>query len=291
MGALREEEIQKLNQLRKSTVKKIIIVLLPLIIFNVLAIRQIIESSPDMFQIYIFVLIISIMIYTVLYRLVIKKYRKKFKIEMMSIAIEEFGHPLEYSMEGLPKRVAEKTNMFGRFTVYKSEDLVSGSIDGVSFESSDVKLGYYTGSGKNRRYVRVCHGQLYVFDFPKNFTSKLILRERNILSPSGLKRVKLESIEFNKQFYIYSDNEHEAFYILTPHFMEKLMILEKRHPGNLFLAFDQNRLYIGIDNNLNRFEPPILNAITEETLSDQLYELKLIKDIIKVLNLNQDIFK
>lgn len=221
---------------------------------------------------------------------IIKKYRFVFKQKVLPIAFEKFGEDLQFYNDGIAKEVAKKTDMFGYFTVYKSEDLIKGKIEGVGFQSSDVKLGYYTG-GKNRRYVPVCHGQLYIFEFNKTFKSTTIIREKMRSKPSGFDRVKLENQLFNDKFYIYSNNKHDAYYILTPTFMEQLILLEKNHPGNIYMAFYNNQLHIGIDNRTNQFEPPLLEIIKEDTITNIINDLNLIKNIILDLKLNNDLFK
>lgn len=222
-------------------------------------------------------------------RLIVKKYRTTFKKELIPITLKLFGKDIKYSPEGISRGVVEAVDMFGHFTKYTSEDTVSGVIKEVSFDCADVKLGYYTG-GKNKRYVKVCHGQLYIFDFNKRFRTRTIIREKKVKKPDGLEKMEVESIDFNKKFYIYSNNEHDAFYILTPHFMEKLDELEAKHDGNLYIAFDNSKLYIGIDNNIDRFEPPILSEVSQETIDAQIGDLKIIEEIIEELRLNNKIF-
>ena len=87
-----------------------------------------------------------------------------------------------------------------------------------------------------------------IFDFNKNFKSNVQVISNDFIKRSlphikNNKKVKLEDIEFNKMFKIYSEIEHDAFYILTPHFMEKIKKLylikneynkqtSKRNPKN-----------------------------------------------------------
>lgn len=66
-----------------------------------------------------------------------------------------------------------------------------------------------------------------IFDFNKNFKSNVQVISNDFIKRSlphikNNKKVKLEDIEFYKMFKIYSEIEHDAFYILTPHFMEKI---------------------------------------------------------------------
>lgn len=283
--------LKKLNNIRKKTLLYLIffygVIILSSIFLLSLGTKIANRLDPNI----IFFLMLPIVFIIIIgHKQIIKKYRSTFKQEVIPIAFEKFGEDLYFFNDGIAKEVVKKTDMFGYFTVYKSEDRIQGTIQGVQFESSDVRLGYYTG-GKNRRYVPVCHGQLYIFDFNKNFKSTTIIREKMRAKPSGLERIKLENPLFNSKFYVYSNNKHDAYYILTPHFMEQLIILENNHPGNIFMAFDNSQFYLGIHNRINQFEPPLLEEISQETIVSIINDLNIIKNIILNLKLNNDLFK
>jgi len=284
-----DQKFIELNRMRKRVLSILVIFYIMIIFFGIYGLVAIlsVDIDSDIINGYVGIIVIFA---ACVHRLIIKGYRKKFKSDIVPIAISRFGENIEYSPEGLPRSDAEKTDMFGHFTKFSSEDTVKGKIKDVNFRCSDVKLGYFRGSGKHRRYVKVCHGQLYIFDFNKRFKTNTIIREKLIQKPNGLVKMELENVDFNNQFHIYTNNEHDAFYILTPHFMEKLMTLEKRHPGNLYIAFYHSMLFIGIDNNKDRFEPPLLSDITPSTITSQIDDLNTIKDIIDELRLNNKIF-
>ena len=80
-----------------------------------------------------------------------------------------------------------------------------------------------------------------IFDFNKNFKSNFQVISNDFIKRSlprikNNKKVKLEDIEFNKMFKIYSEIEHDAFYILTPHFMEKIKNIVKKGDAILIKA-------------------------------------------------------
>lgn len=53
---------------------------------------------------------------------------------------------------------------------------------------------------------------------------------------------------------IYSDKEIDAFYILTPHIIERIKLLSSKINGDIILSFIDNKLYIGINNKRNLYE-------------------------------------
>jgi energy-coupling factor transporter transmembrane protein EcfT len=287
-----DQILNDLNNLRLKTERKLTLFIICVIILAFLLLKSIpIRTMEEGFaNVFVILIVITIVIIQFGKKVIVQKYRNTFKISVIPLLLKQFGNKITYSQLGLEENYASRTGMFGHFTKYSSEDTVNGKIDDVNFKCSDVKLGYYSGSGKHRRYVPVCHGQLYIFDFNKQFKTNTIIRERNGKPSSNLSKIELENVQFNNQFNIYSNNQHDTFYILTPHFMEKLLLLESKHAGDLFMAFYNNQLYLGIHNNKDRFEPPLFEPITNNTIAAQLSDLKIIKNLIEELRLNEKIF-
>lgn len=285
-----KDHLQLLNRLRRQTEMKLVIFYISIALLILLTISLVGTIIPaEIGQMVIFIIAFLVIVSVFIHQLIVKKYKTTFKTMVIPESLKQFGDKITYELEGLSKADAEKTKMFGHFSTFESEDTVKGKLEAVEFKCSDVKLGYYTG-GKHRRYVPVCHGQFYIFDFNKRFKTNTIIREVNRWKPSGFKRVDLENVEFNKKFNVFSTNEHDAFYILTPHFMERLIAFEQEYHGVLFMSFHHNQLYIGIHNNKNRFEPPLFSVITENIYKTQTKEINIIKDIILDLKLNEKIF-
>lgn len=136
-----------------------------------------------------------------------------------------------------------------------------------------------------------------IFDFNKNFKSNVQVISNDFIKRSlphikNNKKVKLEDIEFNKMFKIYSEIEHDAFYILTPHFMEKIKKLYKELDAPIKLTFMENKLHVAVNNGEDSFEYNVLNPINEEEIEqDIIKNIKLITDFVNELNLDNDLFK
>ena len=58
-------------------------------------------------------------------------------------------------------------------------------------------------------------------------------------SESG-KLVKLENVEFEKQFAVYSTDQLEARYILTPQLMERLLAVQSAESGRIRVLFENS---------------------------------------------------
>lgn len=143
----------------------------------------------------------------------------------------------------------------------------------------------------------IFEGRYMIFDFNKNFKSNVQVISNDFIKRSlprikNNKKVKLEDIEFNKMFKIYSEIEQDAFYILTPHFMEKIKKLYKELDAPIKLTFMENKLHVAVNNGEDSFEYNVLNPINEEEIEqDIIKDIKLITDFVNELNLDNDLFK
>ena len=175
---------------------------------------------------------------------------------------------------------------------FKSEDMIQGVYEDVRFRCSDVEQKEVRRSGKHTRVVTVFQGRFYEFDFPKSFKHDLLLLQPHHFRPfSGLKRVKTESIDFNSELKIYAQNEHEAFYILTPDFMEKLMYFDRKYKDKIDFSFKDSRLFIAIDTRRDYFDIKAFKDLNESIFNEYKEELVDIKDLLVTLNLDTKLFK
>lgn len=225
------------------------------------------------------------------------KLSKTFKVEVISKLMEEYVDNGRFDPHsGLSQSDVYSSEFIKRADRYHSEDFLSGSMEGVNFVSSDIKLEErhvrHTKNGTETYYETYYLGRLFIFDFNKPFDGYLqVLEGARPTKNRGYKKVKLESVQFNKKFKTFSTSEHSAFYVLTPHFMEALMELEKKNRGKIYFSFIDNRLYIGINNFINTFELKMFRKLDERTFDEFKRELLIIKDVIQELKLNNSIFQ
>lgn len=225
------------------------------------------------------------------------KLSKKFKVEVLTGLVSTFVDNGYFNPnDGLPQGTVYSTEFLKHADRFHSEDFLSGSMDGVKFISSDVKLEErhvrHTKNGTQTYYETYFLGRVFVFDFNKPFDGYLQVLERGRPTVNrGYSKVQLESIQFNKKFKTYTTNDHSAFYVLTPHFMEALMDFEKNNRGTIQFSFLGNSLYIGIDNRRDTFELTMFRALDERIFEEFKRDLLVIQEVIKELNLNKNIFK
>ncbi len=175
---------------------------------------------------------------------------------------------------------------------YNTEDLLSGSIHDVKFKCADIHIQQRRRSNKRTYYVTTFKGRFYEFDFPKQFNSNVFLLQPGQYRPfSGFEKVKLESIDFNSEFKIYTNNEHDTFYLLTPQLMERLLVLDKKYRDKIGFSFLYSKLYIAIDSRQDAFDVMHFGDITNEHIENAVQEIENIIEFVEFLRLDNTLFK
>lgn len=228
------------------------------------------------------------------------KYRQKFKEmvcrgEMEKLFDVEIYHP----DHGFSEEMVKSTYFIPSGNRFHSDDYLKGKYHGISFERSDVCMQDVRSNGKSTTTVTLFKGTWMIFDLPKPISSYLLLREREFLSnkkPGGFfsnapktNKVTFEDIDFNEKFDVYAQDEHDAFYLLTPHFMERLKQTEASHEGRFSMGIIHQKLHILFSTNKNLLEPPVMTEVSEETFKEIRNQLYQIITIIEELGLEKGV--
>ena len=181
---------------------------------------------------------------------------------------------------------------------YTSNDYVSGTYKNINFIQSDVhieeKKKVEDSDGEiKEEWETIFLGRWMIFDFNKNFKANIFVSDYYpFLQNKGYKEISLEDEEFNKLFNVYAEDEHEAYYVLTPHFMEKLKKLKKELNCGVLFYFVESKLHVAVNNFKDSFEPNLSKIINEEEIENNITkDIKLITDLVVDLNLENDLFK
>lgn len=74
--------------------------------------------------------------------------------------------------------------------------------------------------------------------------------------------------------------------------MEKITDLSKKIDGDLLLGFKNNKLYIGLNNKKDFFEPDIYSKMDMEKDTKKVEEeISIITDFVDILKLDNTLFK
>jgi hypothetical protein len=230
-------------------------------------------------------------LYIALYLTKLQAAASEFKDQLMTNVLAEFFTSVSHDKhKGLSLVDVMASELLSKPDRFYSNDLILGEYQGVDFRLSDVTLQRVTSNGKTTTVTTYFRGPVMVFDFHKDTDGKLIVQEtmRGELF-TKYKRIKLESVAFNKTFHTYSTKDQLAFYILTPHFMERLLRLEDEIGGNFYFSFIDGKMYVALYNNKDLFEVNMFGTINEKIYEQFYYEIKIVKDLIEELRLNPNL--
>lgn len=233
----------------------------------------------------------------------IDKFNKEYKNTFVLKSLNNIFEDIKYNPNnGFKEEYIEKIGMLDTGDSYSSNDYISGKYKNISFEQSDIHIQEEreeenADGEKETEWVTTFMGRLMIFDFNKNFKANIQVTncyfDANTLPWSKkFTRVKMEDAEFNRSFMVFAENEHEAFYILTPHFMEKLKEITKKLKCGVMFCFVDNKLHIAVDNYKDLFEYNVFNPINEKEIEESITkDIKLITNFVEELDLDNNLFK
>lgn len=251
----------------------------------------------------VFLFVVNIFVKNLILGKDILLFRKNFKKIFVLDSLNKIFEDIKFDYnKGLDKAFLSNTGMIYTGDRFRANDYVSGKYKKVGFEQSDIHIEEEreetdSDGNKTTYWVTIFFGRWMVFDFNKKFKSNLsivskknganVFRDRNMYS-----RIKLEDDEFNKKFIVYAHNEEEAFYILTPHFMERIKKVYDELNCGIILCFVSNKLHIGVNNYKDSFECNVYKPINEKMIEEGIMsDIKVITDLVDELNLDNDLFK
>ncbi len=212
---------------------------------------------------------------------------------------KEFENVKYYHDDGIPLELMRETAVIDLGIDYRSNDLMEGSYHGVDFVRADVLTKTETQAGKSRVTIIHFHGQVYVFDFHKNTQNYVRIRSKGPLFGGFTKgkkidqseKIEFEDSEFNDAFHIYTNNPQEAFYIFTPHYMERIKGFYKGLGQEISVVVKNGIMYLAIYSSRDAFELSSFRDLDEAYISDVTDDVRMIKFIIDDLGLDSDLFK
>jgi len=283
------EIVQKLEKMRKQRLLygKLILVCMiiniPLIMFG----------SGIVFFVGIFIIIGGTVIFANLSGKVTEEYKKLYKENfVVSILKEKFDNVIYDYKRGLDKNYVEQFGLTSMGNRFSSEDYIKGSYKGIGFEQSEVRIEH---KGRNDDTASIYFtGRMIVFDFPyKEVKSVQVFTERfpHKGTPKinyTMKSVLMESADFKKRFDVLAAEEVEAFYVLTPQFMEKVDFLKEKF-NHVAMNFQGNKLYVGIWSGVDAFDGDISRTINYyDEKATIMADVRVITDIIDVLGMMKE---
>ncbi len=306
--------VEELKQLQSEIIRKnkkcniiglivfLIIMILTIIYFKIknIPLEMLLATAPFALLIYLFFIMY---IKSKVNGKDMDKFNKEYKNTFVLKSLNNIFEDIKYNPNnGFKEEYIEKVGMLDTGDSYSSNDYIFGKYKNISFEQSDIhiqeKHEEENADGKKEtEWVTTFMGRLMIFDFNKNFKANIqvtnwLFSANTLPWSKRFTRVKMEDTEFNNSFMVFAESEHEAFYILTPHFMEKLKEITKKLKCGVMFCFVDNKLHIAVDNYKDSFEYNVFNPINEKEIEESITnDIKLITNFVEELDLDNNLFK
>lgn len=243
-----------------------------------------------------------------LYKFLIKDYTAEFKEKIIRPLITSIDEKLSYHPEShIPSQHFSRSKLFtSKPDRVNGNDYVRGKIDNIDIQFSDFHAEKRHKDSKGRTSWRtIFQGLFIVSEFNKNFIgSTVVLPDSaqsafgnlvgNWLQSNNFSRdelVKMDSVAFEEEFVVYSNDQIEARYILTPALMQKLLNYKKRSRHPVYVSFTSKNIHIAIEYNKDLFEPSVFHSLLKYKIAmEYVSTLHLAVGIVEELKLNEKLW-
>lgn len=241
---------------------------------------------------------------------------KEAKVRIKQAVISEVVQAIDPSMRFDAKGYISAgdftaTRLFRRPDRYDGEDLITGVHGKTRFRLSEIhaeeRRTTRDSNGNTRTsYHTIFKGFMLIADFNKHFHGHTFVLPDNLEKfgfswlTKGLQKwsgrgklVYLEDVDFEKEFVVYSTDQVEARYILTPTMMASILQLRKDFKAPVHVAFIDSHVCIAVQMSGDFLEPDIYDnkpLRQSDWLANLVDEIYLGLDMIEQLDLNTRIW-
>ncbi|WP_434143532.1 DUF3137 domain-containing protein [Photobacterium leiognathi] len=238
-----------------------------------------------------------------------KQYSVSYKEKVITSLLANINDSFQYQpLSAISEHDYKASQLFPtHYDSYQGEDFVEGKIGKTTLRFSElntqVKKLRVNQKEDREEWETIFNGIFFVADANKHFISKtMIVPAKNAffsaISDSVTQlfnrksdRVKLEDPRFEQHFSVYSNDQIEARYLLTPAMMERLVEFVVKAKSKVSLSFIDNNIYIAISNSKNYFEPALFTQSDSfESVQDIAHDLQFVIDIVNDLDFNTRIW-
>lgn len=206
-----------------------------------------------------------------------------------------------YPKKKIEKGTFKRSGLFlKKITKYRGQNLTTGRIGNTRIEFSEIEA---TGQDSDGDHT-VFEGLFFVADFNKHFQGRTFVlpdvaenlfgsfgQVLQSINQSRPPLVKLENPEFEKQFVVYSEDQIEARYILSPAFMDRMVAFQTQYQNCVYISFAGSRIFIAIRSLYPLFSPSVYTSLFDYDQIKKYCEiLQMALDVVDSLNLNTRIW-
>ena len=226
-----------------------------------------------------------------------KYYENNYLDKVINLVLKDIKFSFS-SKEYISSEIFDESKFVIGYDRYKGSDLLTINIPNDDNSESNNNLilcdliveEKHEDRDGDTHWSTVFGGIFGYVDFPCEFKCNLFLNVHSFGISFKLEKVELEDIEFNKNFSVYSSDQIESRYILTPIMMEKLLKLKEK-AGNIRVTIIKDKLYVGFDD-LNLF---VMNSVQNgniESMFMGFYDvIEIIIGLVEEIKNNNKVFK
>ena len=178
-----------------------------------------------------------------------------------------------------------KSGIIDRYNRVSYDDSFTGIYKDINYEICETSFYYKTGTGKNSSTRTVFKGVMIKLDMNKSFTGNTVIRPDTLkhASPAAnLKHTTLEDVVFEKKLDVFTDDEVEARYLITPSFMERLNNMKTAFSADrVSCAFYDKYLLVGLHTSKDLFSICSL----KEPVNDGKQFFTMFEEILSIIKL------
>lgn len=223
----------------------------------------------------VFYLLAEIVVLYLSFRWIFAKYKKTYKEKIIPIVFEKIFDQFDF----YPQLFLSEAEYVGsmlfqdHYNRYSGEDLIEGVFKGIKLRMSELHVKFVHKSGKNKSERTIFKGILINFNMKTPYLGQMIVEPdvaENLLGHVGKmlqfknkfdhEVIRLESIEFEKQFVVRGSDQIEARKILTPAVQERISALAKKNKLNFGFSVSANQVSVAFAQQKDYFEPEYFSS-------------------------------
>lgn len=239
------------------------------------------------------------------------EYRNGYKRHVVKHLLKTIDESFNYNPNrAITPEQYKKSRLYRKkYDRFCGEDYVSGMLGRTAIEFSELHTEYKTVTrdskgNRTENWHTIFQGLFFVADANKHFkgSTYILPDSKGFFSSIGKMyteklgkvgdRVGLENPEFEEHFEVYSDDQVEARYLVSPTLMQRILDFKQQSGGlHVSLSFVDGCLYVAIPNNKAYFEPKLFESAASFQLVEGIYnDIQFITGIVDDLGLNTRIW-
>ncbi len=281
---------QKIEMIREEEIKKFLIA--SAVCIGVTLLFFVLFSSYEMMMFFMVGIFADVLVISLMHQSAKKKYMQAYKeLVLKEVLAKEFDELKADFEHGFSEDEIREGHLLTLYDRFYSDDYLSGKYHGVPFECSDVHIQDVVKSGKSTTVVTRFQGWYLKVPLRKSFHGWLVVREREFLdngNPRGwlsdmphLEKIEMEDESFNQKFSIYASDGTEAFYLLTPRFLDQMKQIEIKTEGRCMFGFWNGVLHMAVDSRTDHFDISLFERADEVKLNQHKQEIEMMKGVLE----------